>query len=198
MKVLGILGSPRPQGNTATLLHHVLQGAAAHGAETTIICASDLEVRACTNCDVCKQTGQCIKDDDMQGIYDLIAGSDVIVFASPNYMGGISGHLKPIIDRLYLYSTVSAEGTLQTIIEHRKKAALLITQNAPLEYSHYIEAFTPLRGILNLIFQGEFDPVHESVMIPLLVAAGMTGPKSVAKNLGLIEEAYTFGKNLVG
>ncbi|PWR71712.1 hypothetical protein [Methanospirillum lacunae] len=98
---------------------------------------------------------------------------------------------------LYLYTTVSAEGALQTRIEDRKKAALLVTQNAPLEYSHYIEAFTPLRGILHLIFQGEFDPVHESVMIPLLVAAGMTGPKSVAENPGLIEEAYTFGWNLV-
>jgi multimeric flavodoxin WrbA len=198
MMVLGILGSPRPEGNTATLLHHVLQGAAAHGAATTIISASDLDVRACTNCDACKQTGQCIQDDDMQGIYDQIEESDVIIFASPNYMGGISGHLKPIIDRLYLYTTVSAEGTLQTRIENRKKAALLITQNAPLEYSHYIESFTPLRGILNLIFRGEFDPVHESVMIPLLVVGGMTGPKSVADNPGLIQEAYIFGENLVG
>ena len=57
MKVLGILGSPRPNGNTATLLRQVLAGASAQGATTTVISANNLTVHGCINCDVCKQTG---------------------------------------------------------------------------------------------------------------------------------------------
>lgn len=198
MKVLGILGSPRPDGNTATLLRQVLEGASAQGAATTLISACNLTVRACTNCDACRHTGQCVQKDDMQGVYDKINESDVIIFASPNYMGGISGHLKPVIDRLYLYTTHSEEGQLQTTITSGKRVALLLTQNAPREYSAYIEAFTPLRGILSLIFQGDGDPAKELPLAPFLVASSMKSPKSVADDPQVLQEAYAFGAELVG
>jgi multimeric flavodoxin WrbA len=192
MKVLGILGSPRPDGNTATLLHQVLEGAAAQGATTTTIVTNNLTIRGCINCDVCKKTGQCVLKDDMQEIYGKINESDVIIFASPNYMGGIAGNLKPVIDRLYAYISVTEAGELRTTIKTPKKVALLITQNAPEEYTHYIEAFTPLRGILHLIFQGNFDTPAE-----LLVAPSMKGPQTVADNAQLLQKAYALGAELV-
>ncbi|WP_292370670.1 flavodoxin family protein [Methanoregula sp. UBA64] len=197
MKVVGILGSPRPDGNTATLLCHVLEGAAAQGATTTTIAAYRLAVRACTNCDACKRTGKCAINDDMQEIYQRISESDVVIFASPNYMGGISGHLKPVIDRLYRYFTVTGTGELATTIFPSKKAALLITQNSPGDNRYYVEAFTPLRGILHLVFQGSFDPVHESLLVPLLLAPAMQGKNSVTENPKLLQEAYAFGAGLV-
>ena len=197
MKVVGILGSPRPDGNTATLLCQVLKGAAAQGAATTMIPVHTLAIRACTNCDACKRTGECAMNDDMQEIYDRIEESDAVIFASPNYMGGISGHLKPVIDRLYRYTAATRTGELGTTIHPAKKVALLITQNAPGEFVHYREAFTPLRGILHLIFLGSFDPVHESLLVPLLLAPAMQGKKSVAENPQLLQEAYAFGAGLV-
>lgn len=192
MKVLGILGSPRPNGNTATLLRRVLAGAAAQGATTTTISANKLAIRACQSCDGCKKTGKCTLKDDMQEIYDKINEADTIIFASPNYMGGIAGNLKPILDRLYSYISVTATGDLVTTIKTPKKVMLLITQNAPEEYTHYIEAFTPLRGILHLIFQGNFNALAE-----LLVAPGMKGPHSVADNAQLLQKAYAIGAELV-
>lgn len=192
MKVLGILGSPRPNGNTATLLHHVLAGAASQGATTTTISANKFAIRACQSCDGCKRTGKCTLKDDMQEIYDKINESDAIIFASPNYMGGIAGNLKPILDRLYSYIAVSETGELSTTIKTPKKVMLLITQNAPEEYTHYFEAFTPLRGILHLIFQGNFNALAES-----LVAPSMKGHQSVADNAQLLQKAYTMGAELV-
>ncbi|MBU2704089.1 multimeric flavodoxin WrbA [Sporomusaceae bacterium BoRhaA] len=192
MKILGILGSPRPNGNTATLLRHVLEGAAAQGATTTTISANKLTVRACQSCNACKKTGQCVLKDDMQELYGKINEADAVIFASPNYMGGISGNLKPVIDRLYSYISVTETGELRTMIKSPKKVALLITQNAPEEYTHYIEAFTPLRGILHLIFQGNFD-----TLVELLVAPAMKGPQSVANNAQLLQKANTTGAELV-
>ncbi|ACL16807.1 flavodoxin family protein [Methanosphaerula palustris] len=196
MKVVGILGSTRPDGNTATLLRQVLEGAAAQGATTTTISTNNLTVHDCTNCDTCKRTGQCVLNDDMQEIYNNINESDVIILASPNYMGGIAGNLKLVIDRLYLYFSVTETGELRTTIQSPKKVALLITQNAPREYTHYREAFTPLRGVLHLIFQGNFDPVTESLVAPLLIASSMKGPDTVENDPQLLQEAYAFGADL--
>ena len=192
MKILGILGSPHPNGNTASLLGRVLEGAAAQGAATIVLSANKLSVRACQGCDACKRTGQCILKDDMQEVYDKINESDAIIFASPNYMGGISGILKPILDRLYSYISVTETGELGTTIGTFKKVMLLITQNAPENYTHYIEAFTPLRGILHLIFQGNFDTPAE-----LLIAPGMKGSSSVAADARLLQKAHTIGAELV-
>lgn len=192
MKVVGIQGSPRPDGNTATLLRHVLEGTAAQGATTTTIVADDLTIRGCTNCDACKKTGRCTLQDDMQGVYDRIDESDAVIFASPNYMGGIAGNLKPLIDRLYAYIPVSGTGELKTTIQSPKKVALLITQNAPEEFTQYSAAFTPLRGILHLIFQGNSDTPAE-----FLVAGSMKGPRSVADNPQLLQKAYSLGAELV-
>ena len=68
---------------------------------------------------------------------------------------------------------------------------LLITQNTPEEYTQYIEAFTPLRGLLHLIFQGNFDTAAE-----LLVVSSMKGPQSVSDNTQLLEKAYAIGAEL--
>lgn len=193
MKVLGISGSPRPNGNTATLLNSVLEGAAAQGAHTTMITANKLSVRSCQACDACKRTGCCVIKDDMQDIYAKINEADVVVFASPNYMGGISANLKPVLDRLYSYITASDTGELSTTLKAPKQVVLLITQNAPEEYTQFAGAFTPLRGILHLVFQGNFN-----ALVPLLLAPGMKGPDSVAANRQLRETAFRTGAGLVG
>lgn len=191
MKILGILGSPRPNGNTATLLRSVLNGAAAQGADSTTISANKLSVRACQACKACKRTGRCILRDDMQEIYAKIDAADAIIFASPNYMGGIAANLKPVLDRLYAYILVDDTGELGTTIKAPKQVMLLITQNAPEEVTHYIEAFTPLRGILHLIFQGSFNG-----LATLLVAPGMIVPDSIS-NEQLIAKAFNMGAALV-
>ncbi|WP_186005575.1 hypothetical protein [Clostridium sp. DL-VIII] len=55
----------------------------------------------------------------------------IVVFRSPNYMGGIQGKLKCAIDRLYAYMK---EG-LEKSFDKEKKVALIVTQNAPEETS---------------------------------------------------------------
>ncbi len=57
MKVIAFNGSPRKEWNTATLLQHALQGAAAQGAETELIHLYDLTYTGCTSCFACKRKG---------------------------------------------------------------------------------------------------------------------------------------------
>lgn len=95
--VLGICGSARKKGNTATLLREVLNAA---GMESELVFLSDLTIGFCTGCLSCvKNRGVCIKDDDMKGLLGKMIAAQAIVLGSPNYYYDVSGLMKNMIDR---------------------------------------------------------------------------------------------------
>ena len=95
--VLGICGSARKNGNTATLLREALN---ATGMESELVFLSDLTIGFCTGCLSCvKNKGVCIKDDDMKGLLEKMIESRAIVLGSPNYYYDVSGLVKNMIDR---------------------------------------------------------------------------------------------------
>lgn len=188
MKVLGIMGSPRSNGNSSTLLKKVLEGAKANGAVTNSISLNNLDIKGCINCNACKRTGKCVIKDDMQNIYDMINDADIVVFSSPNYMGGIQGKLKCAIDRLYAYMK---EG-LEKSFDKEKKVALIVTQNAPEETSSCYEAFNHLRYVLNVTFEG-----NSKVPCKFLLGGGLVTHDSAVSNKELMKKAYDMGSELV-
>ena len=100
MKVLGILGSPCTDGNTAALLDAVLEGASKAGAEVERLNITDLNISACDSCGSCDSTGECeVKGDDMALIYRKIREVDALVIASPVFFMSVSAQLKALIDR---------------------------------------------------------------------------------------------------
>lgn len=99
MKVVGIAGSPRRDGNTDLLLRQVIAGAQEAGAETNIIVLCKLDIHPCRHCDGCLETGQCVIKDDMQGIYDQLLTADRLVLASPMFFMSLSAQSKAMIDR---------------------------------------------------------------------------------------------------
>ncbi len=99
MRAVGILGSPRPEGNCATLLREVMKGAVEAGAETAFYDLGDMEVRFCRGCDSCALDGVCVIDDDMQTLYQELSHADLVVLASPVYFSGLSAQMKVMVDR---------------------------------------------------------------------------------------------------
>ncbi len=69
LKILGIAGSPRRDGNTDHLLQQVIAGASSQGAETKTVILSELNISPCRHCDGCIKTGKCVVDDDMQWLH---------------------------------------------------------------------------------------------------------------------------------
>lgn len=99
MKVLGIAGSPRRDGNTDRLLAEVIRGAASQGAEVKTIILDDLEIAPCQHCDACLKKGKCKINDDMQMVYRELEQADRIVLASPIHFMGVTAQMKAMIDR---------------------------------------------------------------------------------------------------
>ena len=79
MKILGLAGSPRRNGNTDLLLAEFLRGAAAKGAEVKTIYLNNLKIAGCQHCDDCFKEGKCKIQDNMQQIYTELEDADVIV-----------------------------------------------------------------------------------------------------------------------
>jgi multimeric flavodoxin WrbA len=103
-KVLGILGSPRLQGNTADLLNAVLDGARLAGAEVERLDLSRMNINPCVECRSCDTDAICtVKTDDMQQIYGRVREVDAIVLASPIFFMGVSSQTKAMIDRCQNY-----------------------------------------------------------------------------------------------
>jgi len=100
LKVLGILGSPCLNGNTAELLDAVLEGAREEGAQVERFDLVRMKINACMECGGCDSGSSCVQArDDMLLVYDKIRSVDAIVLASPIFFMGVTAQMKAMIDR---------------------------------------------------------------------------------------------------
>ena len=102
-KVIGILGSPLAEGNTALLLDQALKGAGDAGCTVEKIVVATLDFQACQEMMFCKEHETCIIDDDMQEIYPKFRELDGLIVATPVMTMGIPGKLKSFIDRFQVF-----------------------------------------------------------------------------------------------
>jgi len=100
VKVLGLSGSPRREGNTDILLEEMLRGAEERGAKTERIIISKLKFSPCLECHGCDDTGKCVLDDDMEKVYPKLLEADCIILASPIFFYGFTAWTKVLVDRV--------------------------------------------------------------------------------------------------
>ena len=160
MKVLGIIGSPRENGNTASMVNAVCKGAASAGHTTEVINITGLAIHDCVACGGCK-TGKiqyCAIKDDMQKLYPKITETDCFVLGSPVYMGQITGQMKSFFDRWYPFMDANYE-------IHQlpgKKYITVTASGAPAEafqsvtdyLNHWLGSFFKMKLLKNIIAGG--------------------------------------------
>jgi len=99
MKVCGIIGSPKKNGNVDLLVSQVLRGAQTKGAQISKIYLNDLSIKPCQSCGKDPYPKHCLINDDMNMIYAALESSDAIVLGSPVYFETVSAQTKLMIDR---------------------------------------------------------------------------------------------------
>jgi multimeric flavodoxin WrbA len=99
VKIIGIVGSPRTDGNTRYLVEKALESAKASGAEVEIYNLGGMDIEPCNACDICKLRGECPKDDGINDILSKINDAHGIIFGRPVYFGNVSAQLKIFMDR---------------------------------------------------------------------------------------------------
>jgi len=99
MKVLGICGSPRREGNTELLLREFLRACRDAGAEVEEVFLRDLKITPCLEIYACRKDGRCPIHDDMEALYPKLVEADVVALASPIFFYSVSAQAKALIDR---------------------------------------------------------------------------------------------------
>lgn len=150
MKVCGIVGSPKKNGNVDLLVSQVLTGAGSQGAKTHKIYLNDLSIKPCQSCGVDPYPKYCLFDDDMTLIYDALESCDVIVLGSPVYFDTVSAQTKLMIDRsnCLLPYVKRPDGTysFERRIEKRKKGVFIAVAGTDQEFNTIL---TTVKGFFN-------------------------------------------------
>ncbi len=108
MKIIGIISSPRHNGNTAVLVREALQGAAGKNAEVEEICLPDFRIEYCKGCFTCMSQGKCPLRDDFGMLREKLLAADGIIISSPSYGLAPTACMKAFLDRIGMYNAYTS------------------------------------------------------------------------------------------
>jgi len=135
MKICILMGSPRQNGNTATICVPFREELDRLGVESVYIPVAEKQILPCRGCYACQNVSGvygCPQKDDMAKIVEAVCASDCVVLATPIYIWYCTAQLKAVIDRFYGMNKYY--GTGKGSLWERKPMALLVMQGYDTEY----------------------------------------------------------------
>jgi len=184
-KILLVMGSPRKEGNSATLAKQVAAGAEATGATVESFYLHGMNIQPCTACDACREERDkdCVIDDDMETLYPKLRQADALVIATPIYWFTVSAQTKLFMDRWYALGGPGEEYAAFA----GKRIGIVLT---------YADVDPFASGAVNALrtFQDAFNYVGAQIVGMVYGSASKAG--EIRKNRDLMEKAYELGKQL--
>jgi len=128
MKVVAFNGSPRKEGNTASLIKHVLEELEKEGIETETVQVGGKSINGCTACTKCfeNKDRKCVIDKDIvNDCIEKMFEADGIILASSTYFADLTPELKALIDRAGFVAIANGE-----IFKRKVGAAVVAVRRA--------------------------------------------------------------------
>lgn len=117
MKAIILQGSPRREGNTATLTRAFEDRMKELGWETESLWLRDYKIEPCLGCYNCQNVDGfygCVQKDDGELIWNRVLQSDLLVLSTPIYVWYCTAQMKNFLDRHYgvnkYYGSAAAKG----------------------------------------------------------------------------------------
>lgn len=164
MQIYAINGSPRKNFNTATILQHVLDGAAEANPDvlTEMIHLYDYNYKGCISCFQCKRLGgkfygKCAVQDEIEPVMQNVLRADMVVFGSPIYFGDITGMMRSFLERLFFPNFVY-DKNYTSIAPRKLRCGFVYTMNVlpeTMEKMGYPERLGLMEGTAGRLFGHE-------------------------------------------
>ena len=181
MKAIGIVGSPRKNGNTEILTQHTLKAIAEEGLDTELVRLAGLDIRPCDACMVCRKGEPCPIDDDLLPIYSKMKEADAIILASPVYFGSATALIKALMERTgYMsYDTRPFVGKVGGPLVVARRAGQNFTFAQLMYWFHILGFFMPGSTYWNVAFGRRPGDVSED-------EEGLITARNFGKNIALL------------
>jgi multimeric flavodoxin WrbA len=178
-----VKGSPRREGNSATLAEQVAAGAQAAGAKVESFFLHEMDINPCDACDACQSApyGGCIVEDDMQLLYPRLEDADALVIASPVYWFTVSAQTKLFMDRCY--ALIDEDGWS---FRDKKIGIVMVYGDSDPFNSGAVNAFRT--------FQDGFGYVGAEIVG--FVHGSASNPGEIRENKKVMTQAYELGQKL--
>ena len=180
-KILGVVGSPRKNGNTHILVSRILEGARSRGGRGDVLFLNDLDIKECNGCHSCWEGKECSKNDDMNSIYPQIIESDGIIFGTPVYWYGPTALMKAFVDRFVYFNSPDNRARIRG-----KSAALAVP----------FEEEDPEAAALLVAFFEKSLRYLEMNLIGKIIVPGVSRKGEIVKKQDRLEEARNLGRRL--
>lgn len=183
MQVLGISGSPRPQGNTDTLLLKALSACREAGAETQFVALRDYEFSPCVGHGYvhCSGLTRCVLADDFPVLARSFMAADGVIIAAPVYFWNVPAQLKAFIDRNYFHYTHK-----EHVMAARAAGIITVAGSSGFEETE--------QTLLNFFRRSNQYRGNDHVV---LMRARARFPGDADRDQALMEEAYGLGRRVV-
>ena len=174
-------GSPRMDGNIATLLNAVAKGARDAGADIKMYTLFRMKFMACQSCFYCRLHDDCIISDELHEALGRIKSAHAVVIGSPIYMMQMTGPVKNLYDRLF--PLMDTQGMPRFGV---KKLLTVYSQgmNDPSAFESYFD------------YTAALYPSMGFQLTENLVCVGGNDPESAERSKELMNRAYEAGRTL--
>ena len=176
-------GSPRMDGNIATIINTIARGVQDGGGEAKTYTLFKMKFMACQSCFQCRMgKGDCAINDEITAALEKVKTADALVIGSPIYMLQMSGPVKNLYDRFFPLTDVNYQPRYGT-----KK--LLTVYSQGMDDPHIFDSYFEYTAAIFPAFG--FDLVEN------MVCTNGNDPESAERNAELKIRAYEAGKALV-
>lgn len=182
MHVLGIVASPRVNGNTDILVDEILSGVRSSGGTIDKIYISDFDIKPCDSCMNCMQERKCVIEDGWQEIADKVLRADGLVMGTPVYWNAVSAQMKLFMDRCFSFLNENFESAISG-----KSGAIVVSCGAP------DEAMTKLSALIIEDFM-KFNKIN---IIGKITGINFRDKSDALKNQKLMAEAFQTGRKFI-
>lgn len=182
MKILGINGSPRKDGNTAILIRTIFKELNEQGIDTELIQISDVTIKGCIACGGClvhKNERCVIKSDHFNECLAKMVDADGIILGSPVYSADITSQMKALIDRASIVLAAN-KGLLKykvgaAVVAARRGGAMSAVDTLH-HFLHTKEMFLVGSTYWNMVYGREIGEVEQDL-------EGIANMKSIGQNM---------------
>ena len=180
-KVVIFNGSPRMDGNIATILNIIARGARDKGAEVKFYTLFKMKFMACQSCFSCRLNPDCAINDELRAALQHVKDADSIVVGSPIYMMQVTGPVKNMYDRFFPLMDTEFKPRFGT-----KKMVTVYSQG--MEDPHMFDSYYK--------YTAAMFPSYGFDLIDNIVFTNANDPESADRNRELKIRAYEAGKRL--